>query len=256
MLNSFTLDNNSTLKYNSYFNLSLNNLVNYFKNLKVSMHEIFSLFGFFTFLIIFFQIISGVMLSFSLVTEPMLIPLIRDEEDLEDLYIDDFFWLHERGVDLIFIFSYIHLFRKLYLNIFEIETESAWKSGIFSFLIFQVVVFLGLILCCTHLSEITLTIAANIFHTFFMFKGKPYWWIFTDKQLNTDTVIRLAYAHYLAAFYLAFLGVLHGIDIHYDWKNESFFDGLNIEMCWWDEALSNELTNFFFVLVIITFFFF
>jgi hypothetical protein len=91
MLNSFTLDNNSTLKYNSYFNLSLNNLVNYFKNLKVSMHEIFSLFGFFTFLIIFFQIISGVMLSFSLVTEPMLIPLIRDEEDLEDLYIDDFF---------------------------------------------------------------------------------------------------------------------------------------------------------------------
>lgn len=256
MLNSFTLDNNSTLKYNSYFNLSLNNLVNYFKNLKVSMHEIFSLFGFFTFLIIFFQIISGIMLSFSLVTEPMLIPLIRDEEDLEDLYIDDFFWLHERGVDLIFIFSYIHLFRKLYLNIFEIETESAWKSGIFSFLIFQVVVFLGLILCCTHLSEITLTIAANIFHTFFMFKGKPYWWIFTDKQLNTDTVIRLAYAHYLAAFYLAFLGILHGIDIHYDWKNESFFDGLNIEMCWWDEALSNELTNFFFVLVIITFFFF
>ena len=44
-------------------------------------------------------------------------------------------------------------------------------------LIFQVVVFLGLVLCCTHLSEITLTIAANIFHTFFMFYGKFYWWI-------------------------------------------------------------------------------
>ncbi|MBK8208550.1 MAG: cytochrome b N-terminal domain-containing protein [Planctomycetes bacterium] len=73
-----------------------------------------------------------------------------------------------------FIFSYIHLFRKLYLNVFEYENESAWKSGVFTFLIFQVVVFCGLVLCGTHLSEITLTIAANILHTFFMFKGKFY----------------------------------------------------------------------------------
>jgi len=53
-------------------------------------------------------------------------------------------------------------------------------------LIFQGVTFFGLLLCCTHLSEITLTIAANILHTFFAFKGKFYWWVFTDKQLNTD----------------------------------------------------------------------
>ena len=247
-----TIDNNSNLKYNPYFSLSLNNLINYFKNLKVSMHEIFSLFGFFTFLTISVQLISGTLLSFSLVPEPMLIPMVRDEEDLEDLYIDDFFWLHERGVDLIFIFSYIHLFRKLYLNVFEIETEASWKSGVFTFLIFQVVVFFGLVLCCTHLSEITLTIAANIFHTFFLFTGKPYWWVFTDKQLNTDTLIRLAYAHYLSAFYLFFLGILHGIDIHYDWKNESFYDGLENEMVWWDEALSNELGTYFNYVIILT----
>jgi len=242
-------------KYNSYFNLSFFNLINYFKNLKVSFHEIFSLFGFFTFITIAVQLVSGTMLSFSLVPEPMLIPTVRDEEDIEDLYTDDFFWLHERGVDLIFIFSYLHLFRKLYLNVFELETEAAWKSGVFSFLIFQVVVFFGLVLCCTHLSEITLTIAANIFHTFFNFKGKVYWLIFTDKQLNVDTLIRLAYGHYVAAFFLFFLGVLHGIDIHYDWKNESFFDGLSSEMLWWDEALSNELTNYFVILAILTVFF-
>ena len=243
-------------RYNSYFNLSFFNLINYFKNLKVSFHEIFSLFGFFTFITIAVQVVSGTMLSFSLVPEPMLIPTVRDEEDIEDLYTDDFFWLHERGVDLIFIFSYLHLFRKLYLNVFELETEAAWKSGVFSFLIFQVVVFFGLVLCCTHLSEITLTIAANIFHTFFNFKGKVYWIIFTDKQLNVDTLIRLAYGHYVAAFFLFFLGILHGIDIHYDWKNESFFDGLDSEMLWWDEALSNELTNYFVILLIITIFFF
>ena len=63
----------------------------------------------------------------------------------------------------------------MYLVVFDYENESSWRSGMFSFIVFQVVVFLGLVLCCTHLSEITLTIAANIMHTAFGFYGKPYW---------------------------------------------------------------------------------
>ncbi len=235
-----------------YFSFTIKNIFHYFTILSVSFHDIFSLFGFFTFLIIFSQIISGIMLSFSLLPEPMLTPTIRDEEDSEDLYIDDFFWLHERGVDLIFIFSYIHLFRKLYLSIFENENEPAWKSGVFTFLIFQVVVFFGLVLCCTHLSDITLTIAANILHTFFLFKGKAYWWIFTDKTINTDTMIRLTYGHYVVAFYLGYLGLIHGVDMHYDWKNEATFEGLDNEMIWWDEALSSEFSYMIDILVIFT----
>jgi hypothetical protein len=50
-----------------------------------------SLFGFFTLLIVFNQVISGTMLSFSLIPESMIVPMVRDEEDLEDLYTDDFF---------------------------------------------------------------------------------------------------------------------------------------------------------------------
>ncbi len=158
--------------YGNYMNINIGNLLKYFATLSVSFHDINSLFGFFTFLTIFANLLSGTMLSFSLIPEPMIVPIVRNEEYLEDLYTDDFFWMHERGVDLIFVFSWLHLFRKLYLNVFEYEHEATWKSGVFSFLIFQVVVFLGLVLCCTHLSEITLTIAANIFHTFFMFYGK------------------------------------------------------------------------------------
>jgi hypothetical protein len=75
------------------------------------------------FLIIANQLISGTMLSFSLITEPMLIPLDREEEDIENLYIDDFFWLHERGVDLLFIFVFLHLFRKLCLNVPNLEKD-------------------------------------------------------------------------------------------------------------------------------------
>jgi len=73
--------------------------------LSVAFHDINALYGFMILLIVFSQLISGTMLSFSLIPEPMLIPIVRDEEDLEDLYTDDFFWFHERGVDLVFIFS-------------------------------------------------------------------------------------------------------------------------------------------------------
>lgn len=182
------------------------------------------------------------MISFSLIPDPMLIPLVRDEEDLEDMYTDDFFWLHERGVDLLFIFSWFHLWRKLYNHTIDYEHDNTWRSGVFTFLILHVVTFLGLVLCCTHLSEITLLIAVNIVNTFFLNIGKFYWWLFTDKQLNCDTVVRLAYAHYISAFFLFYLGVIHSFDMHYDWKNEVFFDGVETEISWWDEALSSELS--------------
>jgi len=83
-------------------------------------------------------------------------------------------------------------------------------------IVIQVVTFLGLVLCCTHLSDITLKIASNTLHTFFFLKGKFYWWLFTDKDLNTDTLIRLAYAHYILAFLLFVLATVHSIDMHYD----------------------------------------
>jgi hypothetical protein len=29
---------------------------------------------------------------------------------------------------------------------------------------------------------------------------------------------------------MAYLGLIHGVDMHYDWKNETTFDGLDTEM--------------------------
>lgn len=191
------------------------------------------------------------MLAFSLTNESLMVVASREEEDLENLYIDDFFWLHERGVDIVIISSFFHLLRKLYLGVNDLEQEHAWKSGVFAFLIIQVTIFAGLVLCTTHLSEITLVIAANALHTFFMFIGKPYWWFFTDKLLNTDTMIRIMYLHYCIAFFLFYLGIIHGVDMHYDWKAKGFFSGIKQQLNWWDEALSNELSKLLQFLVIL-----
>ena len=57
----------------------------------VAFHDMPALIGFFLILIIVSQLVSGTMLAFSVVPEPMLVPIVRDEEDLEDLYTDDMF---------------------------------------------------------------------------------------------------------------------------------------------------------------------
>ena len=66
-------------------------LLKYFVELRISFHEAIALTGFVIFMVIYNQIISGIMLSFSLITESMYIPLVREEEDAENLYNDDFF---------------------------------------------------------------------------------------------------------------------------------------------------------------------
>lgn len=226
-------------------------LVYYFSFLSVNLHNYLALFGFYTFAIIANQLISGIMLSFSFIPEPMYVSLVREEEDLEDLYTDQFFWLHERGVDLLFVFVFAHLLRKLYLIVDNFEQEFAWKSGTITFLVLQVVVFFGLVLCGTHLSEITLTIAANALYTVFMFIGKPYWWFFTDLCLNADTLIRMAYAHYTSAFLVTALAIIHGYDMHFDWKQENTADGVQAEATWWDEVAANEVSILLQMLLIV-----
>ena len=70
---------------NVYINTSIKKVIQYFIVLTVGFHDLSSIFGFFIFLSIASQLITGTMLSFSVVLEPMLIPMVREEEDVEDL---------------------------------------------------------------------------------------------------------------------------------------------------------------------------
>jgi len=74
-----------------YLNLNIKNLLNYAQILSVKYHFFSAISGFFIMLAIVMQLISGTLLSFSLIPESMIVPIVRDEEDLEDLYVDDFF---------------------------------------------------------------------------------------------------------------------------------------------------------------------
>jgi hypothetical protein len=66
-------------------------VVKYFTALSTAYHDAVAIFGFIILITMASQLVSGTMLSFSLIPDPMLIPIVRDEEDLEDMYTDDFF---------------------------------------------------------------------------------------------------------------------------------------------------------------------
>lgn len=194
------------------------------------------------------------MLAIGYSQECMLTPQSRNVEDMGDLYTEDFFWAHERLVDLIFITMYFHMYKKLSVNTFVKEQTKAWLSGSTLWLLVHISIFLGLSLCCTHLSDITLTIAANIVWTICAKMGKLDCFIFTDRSLNTDTLFRLSYAHYLVSLGLLVYAGIHAFEMHHDWKDSNFEDGIQITLPWLYATLRYELSTMFDLFAIVYFF--
>lgn len=177
------------------------------------------------------------------VNDSLLVVFSRNETDMEELYSDDVFNLHERGVDLTFIFLYLHLFRKFYLKSYYFLQISAWKSGSLLFLLIHGIIFFGLVLCCTHLSDITLKIAANIMQTVFFKYGKLSYILFTNHTINTDTLIRMMYLHYILAIVMWGVIIIHLLDMHYGYRNNVFLKFLHQLFNWFGEIVKFEYTS-------------
>lgn len=229
-------------------------MASYSTNLATRFYSKKSILGVMLLFFIAFQCLTGIMISFYYVSECMLVPFCKNEEEMMDLYNDDFLYLHERLVDLIFIFIYLHMYRKLSYNTYNKQQLNSWTSGATLWLLVHFSIFFGLTLSCTHLSDVTLTIAANIMSTFTMKTGKVYWALFTNKTLNTDTVVRIAYIHYIISLFILLVSVLHAIEMHYDWKNSLMDDGMEISLLWVFYVVKDELHFFFNILAFFFFF--
>lgn len=69
---------------------------------------------------------------------------------------------HVVGVDSIFVLSYLHILKKIYLKNFVSDEAAGWTSGSSAFVVYHGVVFLGITLSANHLGDVTVTIGANI----------------------------------------------------------------------------------------------
>lgn len=96
-----------------------------FTTQSVNSYRFFTVLGVSVLCFLVFQCVSGIMLAFSLSNEVMLVASSRETEDMDVLYIDDFFWLHERGVDFIYLGLVFHFFWKVYQQSTNYVSESS-----------------------------------------------------------------------------------------------------------------------------------
>jgi ubiquinol-cytochrome c reductase cytochrome b subunit len=122
-----------------------------------------SVFGFALVLALAIQILSGILLALLFVPDPTFVMTVRCELQNEVWGFWGVYRGHVTGVDCVFTLSYLHMLRKIYLKNYMGADADGWISGTYAFLVFHVVVFLGITLSTNHLGDLTLTIGANIF---------------------------------------------------------------------------------------------
>jgi len=203
-----------------------------------------SVFGFAVLVNMITQFYSGLLLSLYYTPDPTTVMTLREE------FINEIWWfiyvykLHLVGVDSIFVLSYLHIAKKIYIKNFMYGDVDGWVTGTYAFLFYHVVVFLGITLSDNHLGDLTLTIGANIFWSLFAFEHKAYSLAFTNKHLNVEQLVRFMVAHYCTAWYYLFLVQSHVLYIHEVWTMDSGYsapqDTPNPKASWALDALQKE----------------
>jgi quinol-cytochrome oxidoreductase complex cytochrome b subunit len=122
-----------------------------------------SVFGFALLVGIYVQMYSGLLLALYYLPDPTFTITIREALMLEVWWFAYVYKAHVIGVDLLFTLSYLHILKKIYLRNYAAGDLDGWFTGAYAFLIYHVVVFLGITLSTNHLGDVTIMIAANIF---------------------------------------------------------------------------------------------
>ena len=225
----------------------------YINRLLLPFSSISSIFGFVLLLAISIQLLSGFFLAWYYIPEPGLVIELREEMFEETRFGAEVFAMHVRGVDVIFVFSYFHILKKIYLKNFITTDGDGWILGGYAFVWFHFVVGLGICLSASHLSDLTLTIGANIFWSLVNNIHKTYYFIFTNKHLNIDTLIRLMLLHYFTPWYYLYLVKLHIMFCHEGWDSDSdintYEDKTNSWISWFYDGLLKEFQDSWYLII-------
>lgn len=236
----------------SYLNIFVNRLV-------IPFSSVTSIIGFMLLITIVMQLLSGFFLGWYYIPEPGLVIELREEMFNDTRFGAEVFYMHVRGVDTIFVLSYMHILKKIYLKNYVTAESDGWLLGGYAFFWFHYIVALGISLSATHLSDLTLTIIANIFWSVFNFAYKTYYIIFTNKHLNTDQLTRLMVLHYFTPWYYLYLVQLHVMFCHESWDSDSgenvYEDKSGSYVSWFYDAFLKEIQDaWYWVVFVFTYF--
>lgn len=225
--------------------------MNHFVNkLLLPFSSVTSIIGFMLLLTILMQLISGFFLGWYYIPEPGLVVELREEMFNDTRFGAEIFYIHVRGVDVLMVLTYIHIFKKIYIKNYVVGESEGWLLGGYAFFWFHIIIFFGISLSANHLSDLTLTIGANIFWSLLNFSYKTYYVIFTNKHLNTDQLTRIMILHYFTPWYYLYLVQLHVMFCHESWDTDSgestIEDKSGTYVSWFYDAFLKEVQDAWF----------
>jgi len=237
----------------SYLNFFVNRLV-------LPFSSVTSIIGFMLLLAILMQLLSGFFLGWYYIPEPGLVVELREEMFNDTRFGAEVFYMHVRGVDTLMVLSYMHIMKKIYLKNYVTSESDGWMLGGYAFFWFHYIIALGISLSATHLSDLTLTIVANIFWSVFNNIYKTYYIIFTNKHLNVDQLTRLMVLHYFTPWYYLYLVKLHVLFCHESWDTDSgeqvYEDKSGSYVSWFYDAFLKEIQDaWYWTLYVFVYFF-
>jgi hypothetical protein len=145
------------------------------------------------------------------------------------------------------ILMYFHILKKFFLKNYITYDSEGWLIGGYAFFWFHYIVGLGICLSASHLSDLTLTIAANVYWSLLNNTHETYYFIFTNKHLNIDELLRLSLLHYLSPWYFYYLVQLHTLYCHENWDSDAdknvYEDKSIMILSWYYDALLKEISD-------------
>ena len=249
---NWNLINLSSITF-SYMNFFINRLL-------IPFSSATSILGFALLVCIIMQLLSGFFLGWYYMPEPGLVVELREEMFSETRFGAEVFYMHVRGVDSLMLLSYLHIFKKIFLKNHVTTESDGWILGGYAFVWFHIIIFFGISLSATHLSDVTVTVVANIFWSLFNNIHKTYYIIFTNKHLNTDEMTRLMMLHYFIPWYYLYLIQMHVLFCHESWDSDSgestYEDKTGTYLSWFYDAMLKEFQDGYYWVTFVFLYFF
>lgn len=172
-------------------------------------------------LLIVFQIVRGIILSLSYSND--IIFSFNSIELIERSSFSSILFrvIHVNGVNFIFLFLYLHIFRGLFF--FRFNNFMTWNRGILIYVFIIIVAFMGYVLVWGQMSLWGATVITNLFSVIPYIGTSLVIWMWKGFSVNNLTLKLFFRLHFLLPFVILVLIIVHLYSLHIKGRRNPLF---------------------------------
>jgi ubiquinol-cytochrome c reductase cytochrome b subunit len=123
-------------------------------------------------------------------------------------------YMHQTGSSMFFVATYIHTFRGIYYGSYKRPRELLWILGVVTLMVMMTIAFMGYVLPWGQMSYWGATVITNMVAAIPVVGDSVVTWLWGGFSVGSPTLTRFYSLHYLLAFVLVAIVLLHIAAIH------------------------------------------